>query len=148
MVEALGADATPMSYGEVYQSLIQGVVSGAENNWPAYEDSRHHEAAKFYSLTQHVMAPEVLVVSGRTWDKLPRRIARCCALLRASQVPVMRKLWERREAEARALLAREGVQVNEITDRRAFERAVQPVWEQFVRTPEQRAIVNQIRALA
>ncbi|HZF43430.1 MAG TPA: TRAP transporter substrate-binding protein [Sphingomonadaceae bacterium] len=148
MVEALGADATPMSYGEVYQSLIQGVVSGAENNWPAYEDSRHHEAAKFYSLTRHVMAPEVLVVSARTWNKLPEPDR---ALLRAAareSVPVMRKLWERREAEARALLAREGVQVNEITDRRAFEHAVQPVWEQFVRTPEQRAIVNQIRALA
>ncbi|MEQ9317467.1 MAG: TRAP transporter substrate-binding protein, partial [Henriciella sp.] len=57
MIRALGADATPMALGEVYQSLVQGVIDGAENNWPSYESGRHFEAAPYYSLTRHVMAP-------------------------------------------------------------------------------------------
>jgi len=63
MIKALGADATPMSFGEVYQALVQGVIDGAENNWPSYHSTRHFEAARYYSLSRHVMAPELLVMS-------------------------------------------------------------------------------------
>ena len=63
MVNALGANATPMPAGEVYSALQTGVVDGAENNWPSYESFRHFEVAKNYSLTEHSMSPEVLVMS-------------------------------------------------------------------------------------
>ena len=53
MIDALGANATPMPFGEVYSALQTGVVDGAENNWPSYESTRHFEVAKFYSLTEH-----------------------------------------------------------------------------------------------
>ena len=51
MVTALGANATPMPYGEVYSAIETGVIDGAENNFPSYDSSRHFEVAKYYSLT-------------------------------------------------------------------------------------------------
>ena len=70
MVNALGANATPMPPGEVYSALQTGVVDGAENNWPSYDSFRHFEVAKYYSLTEHSMSPEVLVMSKKSFDKL------------------------------------------------------------------------------
>ena len=67
-----------MSFGEVYQGLVQGVIDGAENNWPSYEATRHFEAAQYYSLSRHVMAPEALVMSKRSWDR-SRRMTRTCS---------------------------------------------------------------------
>lgn len=57
MVSALGANATPMPYGEVYSSIQTGVIDGAENNWPSYESSGHYEVAKYYTLDQHLIVP-------------------------------------------------------------------------------------------
>lgn len=148
MVDALGARATPMGYGEVYQGLMQGVVDGAENNQPSYETSRHFEAAAFYSRTDHVLAPEVLVMSGRTWRKLraaDREVVRTAA---RDSVPVMRALWDARVAQAETTLRAAGVRFNADVDRAAFEAAVQPVWARFVRTDAMRRLVADIRALA
>ena len=70
MVAALGANATPMPYGEVYSAIETGVIDGAENNFPSYESSGHYEVAKYYTLDEHMMVPEVLVMSKAAWDKL------------------------------------------------------------------------------
>ncbi|HEY9343928.1 MAG TPA: TRAP transporter substrate-binding protein, partial [Inquilinus sp.] len=70
MMQAFGANPTPMPFGEVYSSLETGVVDGAENNWPSYESSRHFEVAKHYTLTEHSLTPEVLVISKISWDRL------------------------------------------------------------------------------
>jgi len=76
MVEGLGANPTPMPYGEVYTALKTGIVDAAENNLPSYESSRHFEAAKNYSLTEHSMCPEILVFSKRFSMGSPRRTRR------------------------------------------------------------------------
>ena len=70
MVGALGGNATPMPYGEVYSSIQTGVIDGAENNWPSYDTSGHFEVAKYYTLDQHLIVPEVLVMSKASYDKL------------------------------------------------------------------------------
>jgi len=70
MMQALGANATPMPYGEVYTALKTGLVDGAENNWPSYESSRHFEVAKYYAITEHSLAPEILLFSKKVWDTL------------------------------------------------------------------------------
>jgi tripartite ATP-independent transporter DctP family solute receptor len=62
LVSALGANATPMAFGEVYSALQTGVIDGAENNWPSFESTKHFEVAKFYSLSEHSLSPEVLVM--------------------------------------------------------------------------------------
>jgi tripartite ATP-independent transporter DctP family solute receptor len=94
MVEALGANPTPMPYGEVYTGLKTGIVDAAENNFPSYESSRHFEAAKYYVMTEHSMAPEVLVFSKKIWDTLPEEDRKLIRKASKDSVPVMRKLWD------------------------------------------------------
>lgn len=148
MIKALGADATPMSISEVYQSLVQGVIDGAENNWPSYESGRHFEVATYYSLTQHVIAPEVLVMSRRRWDKLtPEDQVEVRKAARGS-VPFMRTLWDARVQAARTKLLAAGVKVNEITDPAAFAGVMRPVWERYIVTDDQRRLVKQIEDMA
>ncbi len=148
MINATGANATPMDLGEVYGSLVQGVIDGAENNWPSYESGRHFEAARYFSLTRHVMTPEVLLMSKARWDKLSsadRDIVMACA---AESVPYMRKLWDERVDGSRQRLLAAGVQENEVTDREAFVKLMQPVYAQFVTTPFEKRIVAEIEAMA
>ena len=85
LVNALGANATPMPFGEVYSALQTGVIDGAENNWPSYESTRHFEVAKHYSETEHSMTPEVLVMSKRSWDRLTQLIRPSSALPRRNR---------------------------------------------------------------
>ena len=147
-INATGANATPMDLGEVYQSLVQGVIDGAENNWPSFESGRHFEAAPYYSLTRHVMTPEVLLMSKARWDRLSsadRDIVMACA---RESVPFMRKLWDERVEGARTRLLAAGVKENEVTDRAAFVRLMKPVYDQFVTTPFQKRLVADIEAMA
>ena len=146
MVEALGGDATPMSFGEVYQGLLQGVVDGAENNWPSYESTRHFEAAKFYSLTRHVMAPEVLLMSAKRWAKLSeddQALIRQCA---RDSVPVMREIWDARVERSREIVLATGVEVFE-PDIAPFQDKVRPVWDRYLSTPELQSLAAQIAAV-
>jgi tripartite ATP-independent transporter DctP family solute receptor len=146
MVRALGADATPMDLGEVYQGLVQGVVDGAENNWPSYQSGRHYEVARYYSLTKHVMAPEVLLMAKSSWDDLGPADREIVMESARDSVPYMRALWDARVAEARAAVTAAGVAINEI-DPEPFRQRMRPVWEQFVRTPQDRALVDAILAM-
>jgi TRAP-type C4-dicarboxylate transport system substrate-binding protein len=70
LVGAMGANATPMPTGEVYTALKTGLIDAAENNIPSYEGFKHYEAVKFYSHTEHSMAPEMLVISKAIFDKM------------------------------------------------------------------------------
>ena len=72
LVSAMGANATPMPYGEVYTGLKTGLIDAAENNIPSFDTAKHVEAVKVYSKTEHSMAPEILVMSKVVWDKLPK----------------------------------------------------------------------------
>lgn len=147
MIRALGADATPMSLGEVYQSLVQGVIDGAENNWPSYESGRHFEAAPYYSLTRHVMAPEILVMSLSRWRKLSEADQELVVNAAKSSVPFMRELWDARVAGARERLMDAGIQANEVDNLSDFQGLMEPVWENFIVTPEQEELVNQIQSI-
>ncbi|MFN3835207.1 MAG: TRAP transporter substrate-binding protein [Glycocaulis sp.] len=145
LVEALGANATPMDFSEVYQGLMQGVIDGAENNWPSYETTRHFETARFFSVTGHVMAPEVLVMSARRWHALSdtdKALVRTCA---RDSVPYMRALWDARVEGARERIIASGVEVNEVDNIAEFAERMAPVWERFITTPAQRRILEDIR---
>lgn len=145
MVRALGAVPAPLPYGQVKLGLSTGLIDGAENNWPSYHDARHFEAAPFYSLTEHTMTPEVLLVSRKVWDELP---AADQALLREAareSVGVMRALWEKREATAREAVQTAGAAVA-IVDKAAFAAAMRPVWARFAAEPRLRDLLRRIQA--
>jgi len=147
MVQALGANPTPIPYGEVYQALVQGVVDGAENNWPSFESARHFEVAQNYSLTRHVMAPEVLVASQRSWDRMTPEEQEYLQAAAYDSVPIMRETWDARVDASRARIIASGVQVVEDIDREAFAALMLPVWDQFLTTPTLRALADEIVAV-
>jgi len=147
MVAAAGGNPTPVPLGEVYQALVQGVVDGAENNWPSYEEARHYEVARYFSLTRHVMAPEVLVMSRHSWEKLSDADKALVLRCARDSVPIMRELWDARVEESRKRVIAAGVKVNDDVDLPAFKERMRPVWGQFITTPELQRLVEDAQAL-
>ena len=144
MVQSLGADAVPMPLDEVYQSLAQGVIDGAENNWPSFESGRHFEVARYYSLTRHLLAPEVFVMSKRRWDTLSLQDRKIIRQAAKQSVPYMRTLWDAQVAKSKAIIMNSGVEVNEI-DPAPFAERMRGMWDEFLTTPRQREMVRQIQ---
>ena len=147
MINALGASATPMPFGEVYQGLVQGVIDGAENNWPSYESTRHFEVARYYSRTLHVMAPEVLVVSAKTWAGFSVSEKDWIRQAARESVGEMRRLWDARVESARQNVLAQGIEVIEDIDKREFARHMQPVWEPILADSRSRELVETIEAI-
>ncbi|NDW33415.1 TRAP transporter substrate-binding protein [Salipiger sp. PrR007] len=145
-VEALGANATPLAFGEVYTSLQTGVIDGAENNAPSFESTRHYEVAKLYSLDQHMMVPEALVVSKSLWDSLSPEDKEVFRATARASAETQRKLWAERVEKSKAVLAEAGVETNEIADKQPFIDAMQPVYDKFVTTDELRQLLADIQA--
>lgn len=146
MVKSLGADATPMPMAEVYQSLTQGVIDGAENNWPSFESGRHFEAAPFISLTQHLLTPEVFVMSKISWDKLNKNEQEILRKSAKEAVVFMRGLWDAQVEKSRKLVLDAGIKMNEV-DPAPFTAAMKNVWDSFITNDKQRRLVDGILAL-
>ncbi|WP_445504213.1 TRAP transporter substrate-binding protein [Microvirga sp. G4-2] len=145
MVNALGANATPMPPGEVYSAIQTGVVDGAENNWPSYDSFRHAEVAKYYSLTEHSMSPEVLVMSKKTFDKLSPEDQKAVRESAKESVAKMRELWEEREKEAEKKIRAGGSQINTV-DKQPFIDAMKPVYDKYVKGEKVKDLVSRIQA--
>jgi len=145
MVKALGGNATPMPYGEVYSGIQTGVIDGAENNYPSYDTAGHSEVAKFYSLDEHLMVPEVLVMSKMVWDKLtPEDQAAVMEAAKAS-VGKQRELWAAQDLASKAKVESEGSIINEV-DKAPFIAAMKPVYDKYVTDPALKDLVARIQA--
>ncbi|RUW57867.1 TRAP transporter substrate-binding protein [Mesorhizobium sp. M7A.F.Ca.US.008.03.1.1] len=145
MVNALGANATPMAYGEVYSALQTGVIDGAENNWPSFESAKHFEVAKHYTLDQHQIVPEVLVMSKASWDKLTPEDQAIVRQAAKDSVVKMRELWDAQEKKSREIVEKAGVKVSEI-DKQPLIDAMKPVYDKYLSTPELKDLASRIQA--
>ena len=143
LLEAMGANATPMPFGEVYTALKTGLVDAAENNYPSYESSRHFEVAKYYNKTEHSMAPEILLFSKRVWDGLPADEQKAIRAAAKESVAYMRKLWDEREAKSLEVVKAGGAQISEI-DKASFQAAMKPVYDKFLKDPKLQDMVKRI----
>ena len=133
MIRGLGADATPMSLSEVYQSLVQGVIDGAENNYPSYDSSGHFEAAKYYSVTQHLILPECLCINKALHDGLSDEDKKTVQEAADASVAVQRAAWAARAEQSKEKVIAAGIEVNEVADKQAFQDAMQPVYDNFIK---------------
>lgn len=147
MVGALGANATPMPYGEVYSSIQTGVIDGAENNWPSYESSGHFEVAGYYTLDQHLMVPEVLVMSKISWDKLSEEDQKLVMEAALESRDVQRKLWAEREAASEEKVRAAGNEIITDIDKTPFIEAMAPVYEKYVTDEKLKDLVARIQAV-
>ncbi|MEI9423902.1 TRAP transporter substrate-binding protein [Mesorhizobium sp. Cs1299R1N1] len=145
MVNALGANATPMAYGEVYSALQTGVIDGAENNWPSFESAKHYEVAKHYTMDQHQIVPEVLVMSKASWDKLSPEDQAIVRQAAKDSVVKMRELWDAQEKKSRGIVEAAGVKVSEI-DKQPLIDAMKPVYDKYLSTPELKDLAARIQA--
>ena len=146
MVSALGANATPMPYGEVYSSIQTGVIDGAENNWPSYDTSGHFEVAKYYTLDQHLIVPEVLVMSKKTWDKLSADEQTKVRTAARNSVGVMRDLCVKQEKISEDKVRAAGVEIVTDIDKTPFIDAMKPVYEKYVKSDKLKKMVSEIQA--
>lgn len=123
MVEALGGSPTPISFGELYTALQQGVVDGAENNPPSFYLSKHYNIAKYYTLDMHTSVPDILLMSSHVWKTLSQQQQEWVQEAATLSVPYQRKLWKASSDAALAAVKAAGVEV--ITpDKSAFQMAV------------------------
>lgn len=144
MVSAMGANATPMPYGEVYTGLKTGLIDAAENNIPSYDTARHYEAAKYYSKTEHSMGPEMLLMSKKVWDKLSKPEQDMIRAAAKESVAVERKAWDEQEAKSLAHVKAGGAEIIEV-DRKSLEAVMGPVYEKFMNTPDLKRLVKAIQ---
>lgn len=146
MIESMGGNATPMAFAEVYQSIKTGVVDGAENNPPSYESTSHFEVAKYYSLSQHLIIPECLCMSKKSFDALTSEQQQIVREAGRNSTNLQRDLWQKREAASMKIVKDGGVAVNEVADKSAFQAAMKPVYDSFLaKNPEMTDLVNLFR---
>jgi TRAP-type C4-dicarboxylate transport system substrate-binding protein len=132
-MNALGGNGIAMGFDQLYNALQTGVVDGAENNPPSYESGKHFQVAKYYSLTEHLIIPEILVFSRATWDKLSKDDQALLAKLGKEAQQEERKLWNEREARSMEQIRQAGIEVINFTpdQKKQFQSAVKPVWDKY-----------------
>ena len=133
LLEAMGANATPMPYGEVYTALQQKTVDGEENPVAIVYDAKFYEVQKFYSLTGHVYSATMLVTNKKFLDKLPADLRKIVTDAARRYVVEQRKLSDKQEGEFLGLLKKAGMKVNDVTpaEKTAFVKATLPVYDSF-----------------
>ncbi len=133
MIAAFGGAATPISWGELYAALQQGVVDGAENNPPSFYSSRHYEICPYYSLNEHTSVPDVVVSSKHVMDSLSAQQQSWLKQAMNDAVTLQKSLWMAAENDALAAVKAAGVEVI-YPDKKPFFEAVAPFHATFNNT--------------
>jgi tripartite ATP-independent transporter DctP family solute receptor len=145
MIKSLGAEPVELPYGQVLTGLATRLIDGAENNWPSFVTTDHYKYAGYYSLTEHTMSPEVLVMSKKAWSSLSaedQQIFRESAL-RSSRF--MREKWRDLEERSRKQAEAAGVKIITEIDRKPFEAAMAGLYAKAQRDPAVAQLIERIR---
>jgi TRAP-type C4-dicarboxylate transport system substrate-binding protein len=144
-MNALGGNGVAMGFDQLINGMQTGVVDGAENNEPSFESGQHYRYAKFYSRTGHLMIPEILVYSKKSFQTLSKDDqATIVKLAKEAQIE-QRKLWYEREEESVKKMKEAGAIINDIADKKAFQDAVKPVWDKY--GAAHKALIERINAV-
>jgi len=131
MMNALGGNGVAMGYDQVFSALQTGVVDGAENNPPSFVFDNHYQVAKYYTLTEHLIVPEILVLSRKTWDALSAEDRELVKKFAREAQTEERALWTTYEKQALDKAKASGIEIIEIADKAPFQAAVKPVWDKY-----------------
>lgn len=134
LIRAFGGSATPIAWGELYTSLQQGVVDGAENNPPSFHLSRHYEVCKFYTINEHTAVPDVLLVSEHLWARLDPQQQQWLQESADESAIIQRELWEIATQTAIEEVQKAGVEVI-YPDKTLFARQVASLHEDAKQDP-------------
>jgi tripartite ATP-independent transporter DctP family solute receptor len=145
MMNALGGNGVAMGYDQVFNALQTGVIDGAENNPPSFVFDNHYTVAKNYTLTEHLIVPEMLVLSKKTWTALSKDDQALMKKFGAEAQQEERVLWAAYEKQAMDKAIAGGVQIVEVADKKPFQDAVKPVWDKY--GPKFADVVKRIQAV-
>lgn len=146
LVRALDGAPTPISWGELYTALQQGVVDGAENNPPSFYLSRHYEVCKYYTLNEHTSVPDILVISTVAWNNLNEQEKQWLEEAAAEATDYQRILWQEAEQEALDAVQAAGVEIIR-PDKTPFAEKTRILFEDYKDKPEMYQLIQQIQAV-
>lgn len=135
LVEALGASATPMSFGEVYSALQTGVIDGAENNWPSYDSTSHYNVAKYYVEDEHTRVPEMILINKNSLAKLSEGDQTILKEAAKEAAIKQREYWNEREEVSKKKIIESGNVITTLTpeQKKEFQNKVKPLYEKFAK---------------
>lgn len=146
LVRALGGAPTPISWGELYTALQQGVVDGAENNPPSFYTSRHYEICKFYSLNEHTAVPDILVIGTVAWNKLSSQEQEWLQQAADEAIAYQRILWVKAENEALEAVQAAGVEIIR-PSKASFAEKTRVMLDDYREDPEMFQLITRIQEI-
>jgi len=147
MVNAMGGAATPISFGELYTALQQGVVDGAENNPPSFHLTNHYELCDYYSLDKHSSPQDVLLISTHVWERLTPQEQTWLQEAADASAQYQKKLWAEATQKALRTVKEAGVEIIR-PDTKPFQEAMQPVYEYYKEEePQVYELYQEVKAL-
>ena len=145
MVKGLGAEPIALPYGQVLTGLATRLIDGAENNWPSFVTTGHYKHAGHYTLTEHTMSPEVLVMSRKAWESLSAEDQKMFREAARKSSQFMREKWKDLEERSRRQAQSAGVTIVTDFDRKPFENAMAGIYSKTQRDPAAAALIERIR---
>lgn len=146
MISLLGAKATPLPFTEVYTGLQQGVIDAAENNVSSLVEMRHSEVAKFYSMDQHTMSPDLIIISENTWANLSEGERKIMKEAAAESLEEEIKIWDQTENANVEKAKKMGVTFVEV-DKAKFQEKVKPMLDEAKKDPKLSYFIDKIQAI-
>lgn len=145
MVEQLGGSPTPISWGELYTALQQGVVDGAENNPPSFFFSRHYEVCKFYTINEHTAVPDVLLIGTATWNRLSDQEQKWLKKAAMFSAKYQRQLWQESERESLNQVQKAGVEII-YPPKEPFAEKVKEMYDEYRQQKEVADLIERIQS--
>ena len=130
-MNALGGNGIAMGFDQLYSAMQTGVVDGAENNLPTFIAQNHYLVAKHFSMTEHLIIPELLVFSKKSWDTLSAEDKALVTKFAREAQADQRKLWYEAEKVALEKMKAAGTEIVTGLDKKPFQEAVKPVWDKY-----------------
>jgi tripartite ATP-independent transporter DctP family solute receptor len=144
MIRSLGAEPVELPYGQVLTGLATHLIDGAENNWPSFVTTDHYKHAGYYTLTEHTMSPEVLVISLKAWRSLSAEDQQIFRESAQRSSRFMREKWRDLEEQSQRKAIAAGVTIVRDIDRKPFEDAMAAIYAKAAQDPAA-ALIERIR---
>lgn len=148
MVDYMGGIGTPMGQGEVYTAVQQGVIEGGENNEVTYVDLKHYEIAPYFSYTNHLMVPDLIIINEKLYNGMTPENREIFDRLMKETIENEFTIWNENVEAAKKIAAENGAKFIEV-DIKPFQERVKPLQEDVANTSEMtKKIYTEVRALA
>ena len=133
MISLLGGNPVDLAYTEVYSAFETGKIDAAENSFPSYHVSRHYEVAKYYTLDEHTRVPEIQLMSGRTWEKLPEEYKQIILACAEESAEYEKQIWKEQEELSYKEAVKQGCEVIILSESEVerFREKMIPLYELY-----------------